>query len=53
MRRADSFSAKGTMLKGMSVSDVEARRSLQCTIIVIGAKGTELGKAVSGIGIGT
>jgi hypothetical protein len=48
--RANTFTAEGAMLKGMSMSKMGARRKVKLHGIVIKAKGTELSKAMGGIG---
>jgi hypothetical protein len=47
------FTAKGMMLKGMSVSEMRVRRKLKLGVIAVSAKGAELGKTMRGIRWGT
>ena len=48
--RANVFSAKGKVLKGMSIRLVRARRKPKLCRITISAKGVELSKTMRGIG---
>jgi hypothetical protein len=47
--RADTFKAKGSVLKGMSVSKVRVRHEPKLCGIAISAKGTEVEKAMGSV----
>ena len=53
MHRANTFKAKGMVLKGVSMSKVRARHEPKLGIIVISVKGVKLSKAMGSIGRGT
>jgi len=52
VHRANTFKAKGMMLKGMGMSEVGARCRPKLSVIAISTEWTEVGKPVRGIGQG-
>jgi hypothetical protein len=50
VHRADTFLAKGMMLKSVSMSKVRVRHKLKLSVIAIGTVGAKLSEVVRGIG---